>query len=109
MTYELAKQLKDAGFPEPERVVINQNNSKLSSKLEPLGEYKPFIHQPTLSELIEACGDKFDSLYRYVESEGERYVWGAHKVGATGADDIIEEKTPEAAVAKLWLALNTKE
>lgn len=59
------------------------------------------IEVPTLSELIEACGEKLYSLRKQtnqwcVESLMDSNNW------------FIQEKgsTPEEAVAKLWLALN---
>lgn len=57
---------------------------------------------PTLSELIEACGDSFVNLTKsdkdwhcnwFDDHEGENTIGG----------------TPEEAVANLWLALNRKE
>ena len=50
MTYELAKQLKDAGFPFKES-----------------REARPRIILPTLSELIAACGYGFQSL-RHIDT-----------------------------------------
>lgn len=106
MNYELAKQLKEAGFPQP-----NANNS------DGLNGYKGTSHQgkwltiingywfidgvyiPTLSELIEACGDEFAYLKRYWPSK----IWEA------GCDTFEQQdSSPEEAVANLWLALNKK-
>lgn len=97
ITYELAKQLKDAGFPQ-------------LATYEGKGEHwapsnKPDIcYFPTLSELIEACGDEFSSLYRH----GDLGSWQA--TGYKLKEDVQYGKdgegfTPEEAVAKLWLAL----
>lgn len=49
MTYELAKQLADAGFP---------------YKWEKTDENNEPFEEPTLSELIEACGDGLWNLTR---------------------------------------------
>ena len=88
MNYALAKELKDAGFPEPTH--CDCSFSQLN------GGY----YAPSLSELIEACGLKFGSLNRYGD------VWDAEPP----ADDITHGAwsgdTPEEAVARLWLALN---
>lgn len=89
MKYELAKELKDAGFPlarygyDPEGAVAGQI-------------------VPTLSELIEACGEDFLKLTKDVTG------WLAY-----GEDEPLEPletvgPTPEEAVARLWLALNKK-
>lgn len=103
ISYELAKELKDAGFPRG-----GEGKSKVQSPGCPhwgTDGYQPFscecwIYFPTLSELIEACGVEFYRLHRI----GQEIftcddVQGRHEcVGAT----------PEEAVAKLWLALNKK-
>ena len=96
MNYELAKQLKDAGFPQ--RSIENCNDP-----------YECCIHVgdediatcPTLSELIEACGKGFSELHRFSDFWK---AWGYKN----GLLEIIEGQTPEEAVAKLWLELNEK-
>ncbi len=68
----------------------------------PNGTEEVFI--PTISELIEACGDRFKPLARYGDDwctdlcVGDKFERWASK-----------GKTPEEAVAKLWLALNKYE
>lgn len=112
MTYELAKQLKDAGFV-----------------------YKPYEHRPylvlgdddntgvpipTLSELIEVMPmrKKYhpklinDAHFFLTKRVGSPADYRAYYEGETG-EGVIEEwdcigSTPEEAVAKLWLALNKK-
>ncbi len=108
MTYELAKQLKDAGF-----------SQKISYKVKEF----PYIHgenelpgefgayNPPLSELIEACGGEFEELSgRYSNEKVHGCKWLATgieqepwnpKSNASG-----KGSTPEEAVAKLWLELN---
>lgn len=90
MTYELAKELKDAGFP--------QNMPQMDG----------WPCKPTLSELIEECGKAMYGMYR------ADVLW--HATGGKDVDDdrfmiTFEEdgSTPEEAVARLWLALNKKE
>lgn len=57
----------------------------------------PEFPMPTLSELIEACGHNFWILQR--DPITDTFV--------ASFDDYNEEgKTPEEAVARLWLALN---
>jgi len=88
MTYELAKQLKDAAFPQ-------QGNGST------FGSPNEVVYLPTLSELIEACGDQFYCVEKNLK---EAPLWTA-----TGWDDDFGVgQTPEEAVAKLWLALNQK-
>jgi hypothetical protein len=91
MNYELAKELKDAGWPQ--------------DKL-PVGGYsREPCYIPTLEELIEACGGKFHSLAR-ADKE-----WWASELLEPFADKFplrVGGSTPTEAVARLWLALNEK-
>jgi len=88
MNYKLAKQLKDAGFPQEG---INKDRGFNIETGEP-------IMFPTLSELIDACGDISFELNK--EDTGKKWT-------ACGEyPDSEEGKTPEIAVAKLWLKLN---
>ena len=143
MNYELAKQLKEAGFPQnfdigdwfyTERVNkhiwekprcigglkthLKYKTYKESYKEVPececdwcltvLGEMgiEKVIKIPTLSELIEACGEDFQKLEKIISDRlGNKW----QGVGGEGIRDIeIEAKFPEEAVAKLWLKLNEK-
>lgn len=122
MTYELAKELKDAGFPQgmstwvwikplihPEYVLsldVREDKNKV-----PDDTWKDIYAAPTLSELIEACGDDFrDLVYhskRTPESTYQKYTvkGGMRKLGDWS---LRSGHTPEEAVAKLWLALHSK-
>lgn len=94
MDYDLVKKLKDAGFP------FNWKNDDISPDCN-------YPHKDvTLSELIEACGVQI-----YLDGIGED--WSAYDKMAYccyGGDynNIGTGKTPEEAVAKLWLELNNK-
>lgn len=57
-------------------------------------------YSPTLEELIAGCGDKFGALRRLVEGTFQ----------AVSADNrhAADAKTPEEAVARLYIALNWK-
>lgn len=89
MTYELAKQLKDAGFIHP----YFQHNENW---------WDSVALQPTLSDLIKACGDKFWMLeIRTGQNWISMGYFNGKVLGEYG-------KTPEEAVAHLWLALNKK-
>ncbi len=120
MDYKLAKQLKDAGFPQlpsysggmgikAMQVVWEDGLTQLISfdgkywtardgdkwtQKELEGSAVAKI--PTLSELIEACGDGFSHLWRHSENDWLACGWGDRK---------IKGKTPEEAVAKLYLKL----
>lgn len=93
MNYELAKQLKDAGFPLP----------RMGGWIREEGQ-EP-IAAPNLSELIAACGDRLMSVNKH-PWKGNWYATGM----ATGWFKVPQEfgDSPEEAVARLWLALNNK-
>jgi hypothetical protein len=95
MTYELAKELKEAGFPQTD---FNQPICR-TKEAGPFGVHRPIldgeVKLPTLSELIEACGQNFAHLEQGNHPDQWRCNWDA---------DFYS--TPEEAVARLWLALN---
>ncbi len=92
MNDELAEKLKDAG--------LNWDDD-----------------YPSLEELIEACGDGFDSLrYSFVNGREDK-IWVAfhNKVYAIQSSPLNalhmggkEGSTPSEAVANLWISLNQK-
>lgn len=90
MNNELLKKLKDSGFPftEHDGDLINEIQGGLP-------------YSVTLSELIEACGDDFDELYRLGKGS---WLVNTDNDGFNGYDGA----TPEEAVANLWLSLNQK-
>lgn len=133
MDYILAKQLKDAGFPEPIKARMQANVwlfNKKENRWYPgdkdfIHKYKnnffdkrkwdfeKYIYIPTLSELIEECGDKFGQLIKYDPDKAHLFV----AIGEYPRWEMVAESkvirtepypTPEEAVANLWLALNKK-
>jgi hypothetical protein len=99
MNYELCKKLKDAGFPQNSKTIsfgediipIENPNSE---------EMKVSI--PTLSELIEACGNRFSSLTLLAENPTTKQkLWQSRGEKI----DLSWNYSPEEAVANLWLAL----
>ncbi len=97
MNHELAKKLKDAGFPQfiigMEKVRVADNNELTA--------------WPTLSHLIEACGDHFIALRKLYTTIASGLnaitIWEA-------VTDGFEQQghTPEIAIANLYIALNKK-
>jgi len=94
MDYELAKKLKEAGFPQKDRPFCVSTKMELDEKGEQVRCY-----MPTLSELIEACGEMFINLSRDTALKKEWFASGCGDVSAFGS-------TPEEAVAELWIELN---
>jgi len=95
--FELAVELRDAGY------VFIRNGIEWDGT-----EVNYPLWEPTLSELIEACGDNFLKLTNF--SSGELATWRAD-----GNEEInnapdwgysMGGATPEIAVARLYLALN---
>ena len=102
MKYETAKQLKDAGFPLDRNWMVKDPEALADIFLPELS--------PTLSELIEACGDSFYSL---IKNKNGRFV-----AKALGKEIVVDGRdsrekahkeigdSVEEAVANLWLKLN---
>lgn len=128
ITYEQAKQLKEAGFP------VKYKNWECKECCKPYdddevgtqcvncgwnGVIKTDIvfRSPTLSELIEACpkvskknNEEYDGFFALQMSE-KGWIAGYTRFHAYEGDSIEQEQkgsTPEEAVAKLWLELNKK-
>lgn len=109
MNYELAKKLNNAGFPQ---VGADTMNAELDVFVEQNGDLcrswnridRGACRVPTLSELIEACGERFLALLRHDDKSG----WTALKYGDILLDDRPKAlgATTEEAVAHLWLALH---
>lgn len=117
MDYKLAKQLKDAGFPQE-----GNGSFQSTGKLVPLSSGIPnakFIpteeaYVPTLSELIQECGDSFLSLTFIPEikrtTDGGYIAKSRDEGGGAGDmmefDHMVYGKTAEESVALLYLAIN---
>ena len=105
--YKLAKELKDAGFPQKIGLWEGFWYSMKGQRIEEAHQivFDKCVYSPTLSELIDACGDKISHIKRL-----ENGVWFAVSHNAFYKDGVnnIEEDglTPEEAVAKLYLKLN---
>ena len=100
MNYELAKQLKDAGFPQKKDGKHIPHKCMIECDCTPTSI-------PTLSELIEACGDKLYSMKRStMKGEGQEEIQDCWKVAESvdiGESPItIWEIELDVALAKLW-------
>lgn len=105
MTYELALELKNAGFALDTELGFGQTSptGKGDWLYGPTGQHgDDTAYAPTLTELIEALGEDFDALF-YPRHDG---LWRADASNKTGYS--CTGATPEEAVARLWLALNKK-
>lgn len=99
MNHELAKKLKDADFPYKagDGTYAQSFNSET-------GEITEAHYLPGLSELIEACGENKPTLRPW-----NVFEWQASVPHPTVRQLVMGTgKTPEEAVANLWLELNKK-
>jgi len=132
MNYELAKHLKDAGFPQ-----VSDWGYRKEGVFERRISYyvdipsKDDVRIPHLDQLIEACGDEFVGLRNfrrelvrlYDQDKANDFIkemygglsdseWIADSTRSwtseegTGGWMSEHGSTPEEAVAKLWLALH---
>jgi hypothetical protein len=97
MNYQMAKQLYDAGFPQ------GGNGSWLLPPSQLVSRRSDRVYEPTLSELIVACGPAFASIVRHADGTFRASGTG----GAARWHDVVSA-SPEEAVARLWLALTNE-
>lgn len=113
MNYELALKLKDAGFPQHEEEVPRFVCVAFGCWL--AGDEYGYenTHNPTLEELIEACGDATNGtgflMLAYIGANG--FVAEGRLVRELGWIKHIKQEgsTRTEAVANLWLALKDQE
>jgi len=112
MDYELAKELKDAGFPQRDASYYWTDGTLPSSYRHAavLDESKyveaPSYAAPTLSELVKACGENFRSLDLTLLPSSVWHCTGVN-ASATHVHWTFHGTTPEAAVARLWMGLKS--
>lgn len=113
MNYELAKKLKNAGFPYTEKTyqvvyppgVIQKPGSYIGAGMSEVIDQGQ-VRIPTLSELIEACGLEFKLLeYDPIQIDLDLRWMALPNPTSTHGE---YGSTPEEAVANLYLALNKK-
>lgn len=105
MDYELAKKLKDAGFPQKTMRITDEVVGVCAHGLYG-AEYREscdctkedIVHFPTLSELIKECGKNFGSLTQTVEGFCALKQILPH--GYSARESFV---TPEEACANLYL------
>lgn len=111
MTYELAKQLKDAGFPQNHDYFDNDICTICIKCNDDQEKPNEIPCEPTLSELIEACPQQIDESVFTLDYYPRGWWRAMYASGALiytskqGGDLIQSGSTPEEAVAALWLKL----
>lgn len=109
MTYELAKKFKDVGFPFIKATPKYANTGWTDSLFSDDG--MTVYIKPTLSELIEACGDDFGALLRTPKNSWQAMggkIVESELSSTRGRFSVqVLRDAPEIAVANLWLQLNS--
>ncbi len=109
MNEKLALSLRDAGYPQGQMPYYDSEGYIHRSE----EEIENWVYEPSLSELIEACGDGFPALQRSnmwrgtYNPDGPKEFVGLRWFIDLG-DTLIEGETPEEAVAVLWMSINKK-
>ena len=119
MNYKLAKQLKDARFSQE-----GEKGEYCAGIADDAGKETNYevVYVPTLSELIDSCGDiilfklpknnEWDIKEggKWISAKSSVYVDSEYLCASKNFIDTsfsgVKGKTPEEAVAKLWLELN---
>ena len=102
MTYELAKELKEAGFPQTgEHLDYDRCPYMIYPNDIDDGVSKNGCYVPLLEELIEACGYNFGALIYRFQDQNIGWIYECIK-----GNIKTQGVTPEEAVVNLWLKLN---
>ena len=100
MDCSLAKELKDAGFPQ------NGKSCDTHSDINDRTLIERVVH-PSLSELIEACPKQMGTATSGSANQGQAWVACYFDFRANRGAELHEiGQTPDEAVARLWLALH---
>jgi hypothetical protein len=107
INYNLAKKLKKAGFPHTGESEWWFLDGKKDVKCDDIWNDEE-IYIPELSELIKACGEDFSHLAQKVDYPKIGRWWAVTHTKHDKNGNNYEEcgRTPEEAVARLWLSLN---
>ena len=111
MNYALALKLKNAGFPQRKGCSACLQGYAFDFKAVPYSEAfgDDYVSLPTLSELMEACSNDEKQIYFYrLEYDNFERLWEAHAGRDFSNPYDGYGKTPEEAVANLWLEINKK-
>ena len=92
MTYTLAEQLRDAGFPQ------SGDGRRIGAPTALVWRARDLVYAPTLDELLAACGGQLGQLARLTD--------GRFEAVARGGSPRVSGDCPTEAVARLWLALS---
>jgi hypothetical protein len=116
--YELAKELKEAGFPLTPQLPKLEKVALVYDRTVVCGPGGDTILVPSLEQLIEACkSDDYDLTLTECKQKQDPPIWEVSSRSYThphyyepGDETLmfVEGPTLEEALAKFWLALNKK-
>jgi hypothetical protein len=105
VSFEIAKRLKAAGFPQRFTGGTAFNEQGLAMQRVGEGQWitqNTEVSIPTLNELIKACGESFGGLEHLpYETRNKFRAYKQHPETLSGYGE-----TPAEAVARLWLLMN---
>jgi hypothetical protein len=109
LTYDTVKALKDAGFPQvwPQPDFLDVHDALEIQRIYSLYPKQFDPYRPSLSQLIEACGEKFGGLIYHPDYPEYHLRWEAYPMTDHHKFDC-SSSNPLEAVANLWLAINKK-
>lgn len=112
VTYDTAKKLKDAGFPQNGEsgqysLIVGKINPNCLIPGDVFGvSNENSCYVPSLEELIEACGHKFKGISKHFKKAIDPVnVWEAKARLRPGVFVKYWGSTPSEAVANLWLGM----
>jgi len=94
MDLELARELQQAGF-------ARKPKNRTELPFGDIGNYAEAVYVPSLSELLDACGDRQFFIGRFEEG-------GNFHVTYDGKKSECEGRTADEALARFWLAMTAK-
>ncbi len=96
MTYELAKELKEAGYPQKGKGEWFNNSTHETT----LNEFSDNIYAPTLEELIDACGNE---IVIEISKDNQTTAYEYEHSNEDGTPYRYYGKNAVEAMANLWL------
>lgn len=112
ISYELAKELKEAGFPQKvdwEDYSFDRDGYLFLQSIttEHLPDQDCLC--PNLSQLIQWCGEELECIYRTCNSDQSLLHWSAFAFSPLDKPIILGKgESPEEAVARLGIAIHKK-
>lgn len=105
MNYELAKELKEAGFPQnPDNRELHTEKCGGWENPDPECRIDTRPRVPTLEELIEAC----KPYLRQITFHSDGTVDAKCGAKSPFPNRIYSSRTLDHALSKMWIALNAK-